>query len=308
MSKSLSSLRVLFMGTPDFAVPSLSRLQRAGCKIVGVFTASDKPQGRGLRKRPSSVKQYAEKEGLPLHQPPRLSTPEVQELLRQLRPDLQVVVAFRKLPKEVWDFPSMGSVNLHASLLPAYRGAAPIHWAIIRGEKKTGLSTFLITEDIDTGPLLLQEEVAIASDDTAGSLHDRMSQLGANLVLRTVEGVASGELVPRPQPVPAEECPLAPKLLSPNCEIDWHQSAEYIQNFVRGLSPRPGAWTNLLSQTCKIYSVLPVQEPRLSSGEQRVSALGLYFGTATETLSVKELQLSGKRPMPTADFLRGLRL
>ncbi len=296
------------MGSSAFAVPSLAALQDAGYPIVGVFTAPDKPQGRGRRVSSTPVKQYAEAHGLPLYQPARLRDPALHMLLKKLQPDLQVVVAFRKLPEAVWAFPSMGSLNLHASLLPAYRGAAPINWALIRGEKQTGLTTFFITKDIDTGPILLQEEVAIAPDDVAGSLHDRMSQQGADLLLNSVAGLVAGSLKPRPQPTCSADCPTAPKLHRDTCQINWQLPAQQIQHFVRGLAPLPGAWTMLKELTCKVYDVQVVEDQPLAPGECRLQADGLFFGSTTHTLAVQELQLAGKRRMCVQDFLRGQQL
>ena len=302
------SLRILFMGSSSFAVPSLAALEKTSHTIVGVFTAPDKPQGRGKHLGTSAVKQYAESRGLAIYQPPRLRAPEVQTLLKSLRPDLQIVVAFRKLPQQIWDFPAMGSVNLHASLLPAYRGAAPIHWALIRGEKQTGITTFFITEQIDTGPILLQAEVAIAADDTLASLHDRMSQQGADLLLRTVAGLAEGKLVSRPQASALAEMPVAPKIDRSNCEINWQLPAQQIQNLVRGLAPQPGAWTLLNGKTCKLFRVRSTDQPHLAAGEHLLCSEGLFFGSSTETLSVEDLQWAGKKRLLVADFLRGMHL
>ena len=300
----MRSLRLLFLGSSDFAVPSLKALQSSGHTVVGAVTAPDKPQGRGQRMFSTPVKQYAMAHSLPVYQPARLRDPDLKVLLQKLRPDVQIVVAFRKLPREVWDFPPMGSINLHASLLPAYRGAAPINWALIRGEKQTGLSTFFITEDIDTGPLLLQEEVSIAPDDTAGSLHDRMSQQGADLLLRTLEKVAKGDLKAHPQPL-STSSPTAPKLSRATCQIDWTQSESQIRHFVRGLAPSPGAWTLLDDMSCKIYKLSAVEEPKLEPGSHLLRKDGLFFGSATGTLSVEDIQIAGKRRMLIADFLRG---
>ena len=307
-SPKVRELRLLFMGSADFAVPSLAALSSIGCQIVGVFTAPDKPQGRGRRIGQTAIKQYAESHQLTLYQPARLRAKEVYDLLEELQPDLQIVVAFRKLPREVWSFPRMGTVNLHASLLPSYRGAAPIQWAMIHGASKTGLSTFFIREEIDTGPMLLQSEVAIAADDDFGRLHDRMSQQGADLLLRTISGLAEGTIEDRPQPPSAPNLPTAPKIDRSTAEIDWKKPADQIEHLVRALSPRPGAWTLFRGLVCKIFRTARADHLHLDAGDQLLRSDGLFFGTGTETLSVEDLQIAGKKRLLVTDFIRGLHI
>ena len=307
-SSKLKKLRVLFMGSSEFAVPSLAALSSVGCEIVGVFTSPDKPQGRGRQIGQSAIKQYAVAHHLDVYQPVRLRAEEVRTCLEQLQPQLQVVVAFRKLPAQVWAFPPMGTVNLHASLLPAYRGAAPIQWALIHGATQTGLSTFFIREEIDTGPMLLQEEVTIAADDNFERLHDRMSQQGADLLLRTISGLAEGKLQAHPQAPGPPDLPTAPKIDRNTCHINWQQSADQIQNLIRALSPQPGAWTLFRGSICKVFRTEKNHEIDLSAGEHLLRADGLFFGTETETLSIEELQLAGKKRLPITDFIRGLRI
>ena len=307
-SPKIRALKLLFMGSAEFAVPSLAALCKARCKIVGVFTAPDRPKGRGRRIAQTDVKQYAEAHRLNVYQPLRLRAAEVRELLEELQPDLQVVVAFRKLPREVWSFPQMGTINLHAALLPAYRGAAPIQWALMNGETKTGLSTFFIREEIDTGPMLLQEETAIAPDDNFGRLHERMSQQGADLLLRTLSGLVEGNLEARLQPSTSSDLPTAPKIDRSTCEIDWKRPAEEIEHQVRALDPRPGAWTLFRGEVCKIFRTQRTHEVQLDAGAQLLRSDGIFFGTETETLSIEELQLSGKRRLSVVDFIHGLRI
>ncbi|MBC7892282.1 MAG: methionyl-tRNA formyltransferase, partial [Sphingobacteriaceae bacterium] len=240
------------MGTPDFAVASLRHLVEAGCQVVAVITAPDKPAGRGHHLQQSAVKQYAASVGLPVLQPEKLKNAEFLEELQSYHADLQVVVAFRMLPEVVWAMPPLGTFNLHASLLPQYRGAAPINWAIINGETETGVTTFFIRQEIDTGPLLFQETEPIHPDDTAGTLHDRLMQHGAALVLKTVQAIEAGEYPDLPQSE-ARDLKKAPKIFKETGEIDWNQPAETVRNFVRGLSPYPAAWTTLSGKVLKIF-------------------------------------------------------
>ncbi|HEY1112185.1 MAG TPA: methionyl-tRNA formyltransferase, partial [Chitinophagaceae bacterium] len=235
-----TDLRIVFMGTPEFAVASLDALVNAGCTIVGVITAPDKPAGRGMKLQESAVKKYAEEKGLHVLQPEKLRNPKFLEELRDLRADLQIVVAFRMLPEAVWNMPPMGTINVHGSLLPQYRGAAPINWAIINGEKETGVTTFKLKHEIDTGDILLQDRIPIGENDTAGEVHDRMKEVGARLLVRTVQGLADGSLKEVPQlSVVASEADIrhAPKIFTDTCRIDWSQPAANIHNLIRGLSP-----------------------------------------------------------------------
>lgn len=301
-------MRIIYLGTPDFAVPPLEILIDHGFEVAGVVTAPDKPGGRlGLMESP--VKKFAVARGLRVLQPPKLKAPEFLRDLRSLRADLQIVVAFRMLPEAVWAMPPLGTVNLHASLLPKYRGAAPINWAIINGEQETGLTTFRLKHEIDTGDLLYQERVPIGPDETAGELHDRLMHLGAGLMLRTVQALADGTAQPRPQP--EGEASHAPKIFTETCRIDFARPTDEVHNFIRGLSPHPGAWTMLDGKTCKILrsaiatAGLPPTEPGqfFSDGksELKISTLDGY-------VQVLELQLEGKRRMATQDFLNGYKM
>src|SRR5689334_5394065 len=249
-------LRIVFMGTPEFAVASLDALVRAGCTIVAVITAPDKPAGRGMKLQQSAVKKYAVDNGLTVLQPEKLKNELFLEQLRSLKADLQIVVAFRMLPEVVWNMPPMGTLNLHGSLLPQYRGAAPINWAIINGEKETGVTTFKLKQEIDTGNILLQEKIPIGEDETAGALHDRMKDIGANLVVKTVMGLADGSLHEKPQfAVEADALLLkaAPKIFTETCRINWNLPVDDVYNLVRGLSPFPGAFTMLNQKVLKIF-------------------------------------------------------
>ena len=292
------------MGSAPFAVPSLEVLSHY-YSIVGVVTAPDKPQGRGLQLRSTAVKEYAVANHLPVYTPLRLRSEEMQDLLKTLRPDVQVVVAFRKLPVSVIDFPRLGTINLHASLLPNYRGAAPIPWAMINGETRTGLSTFFIEPELDTGPLLLQEEVPIDPEDHAGSLHNTLMHRGAQLLLRTVQGLVAGTLSSFPQPTPKRILSFAPKISKSDCLIDWKWSAEQVHNFVRGLSPVPGAYTFFENTQCKILKTSLLPLVRIPAGTHILDKESLVFGTTTHALAIQELQLAGKKRMSTKDFLRG---
>lgn len=298
-------MRIVFMGTPEFAVPSLEILLDHGYTIPAVITAPDKPGGRhGLQE--SAVKKFALSRGLEVLQPPKLKNPEFLEQLRACRADLQVVVAFRMLPEVVWAMPPMGTLNLHGSLLPKYRGAAPINWAIMRGEKETGLTTFLLQHEIDTGDMLFQEKLPIGENETAGELHDRMMLAGAQLVLRTVQAIENGTVQPQPQA--DVEATHAPKIFKETCEIDFNQSTAQVHNFIRGLSPYPGAWTLLDGKTLKITRTekmpvtgnLPTPGTYVSDGKNH-----LRISTADGFVEVLELQLEGKRRMPVRDFLNG---
>ena len=300
-------LRVIFMGTPEFAVASLRALVEQGIPVVAVVTAPDKPQGRGRKIAYSPVKEYALSQNLPVLQPSNLKNPEFLAELRSYQADLQVVVAFRMLPEAVWDMPPRGTFNLHASLLPQYRGAAPINWAIINGETETGVTTFKIQHAIDTGNILFQEREPIHPDDTAGTLYERLMHRGAALVVRTVRAIASGDYTLAPQSEKGE-LKEAPKLQRETGYVDWQQPAETIRNFVRGLSPYPAAWTTLNGQRCKLFEVADtgLSNDNLTTGEYVTDNKSYLHIKALDTLvAVHDLQLEGKRRLPIDEFLRG---
>jgi methionyl-tRNA formyltransferase len=300
-------MRLIFMGTPDFAVPSLRILLDHGYDVVAVITAPDKPGGRqGVLQ--SAVKQFSVARGLRVLQPEKLRNPEFLAELQALRADLQVVVAFRMLPEVVWNMPPHGTLNLHGSLLPKYRGAAPINWAIIRGEEETGVTTFLLRHEIDTGDVLLQTTLPIGPDDTAGDLHDRMMQVGAELVLATVRQIESGQVTPIPQSS-LIAVSNAPKLFTESCQIDFGQSAHAVHNFVRGLSPYPGAWTILDEKIIKV-----LKTSRLDFKKKTNHPVGTFLSDGKTylqivvddgVLGVEEVQMEGKRRMSVGDFLNG---
>jgi methionyl-tRNA formyltransferase len=298
------------MGTPEFAVAPLAALVNAGFNIVGVITAPDKPAGRGMQLQQSAVKKYALAQGLNILQPEKLKNPQFLTELQSLQADLQVVVAFRMLPEAVWNMPPLGTINLHASLLPQYRGAAPINWAVINGEHETGLTTFRLQHEIDTGNILLQQKLSISENETAGELHDRMKETGAALVVRTVEGLAAGTLKETPQAALAngnEPLKTAPKIFTGTCRVDWDKPVNEIFNLVRGLAPYPAAFTHLDGKLLKIFSankktVVPAHAP----GEHETDGKTyLRFAAADGYLDVTELQLEGKKRMDVEDFLRG---
>ncbi|GAB4042820.1 methionyl-tRNA formyltransferase [Spirosoma litoris] len=303
-------LRIVFMGTPDFAVASLHRLLGAGCQVVAVITAPDRPSGRGLQLTPSPVKKAAEAANLPVLQPEKLRDPAFLEQLASYQADLQVVVAFRMLPEVVWAMPTIGTFNLHGSLLPQYRGAAPINWAIINGETETGVTTFFIEKEIDTGQMIFQDYEPIYPDDNAGSVHDRLMERGANLVLKTVHAIEAGEYPRTPQPVASDLKP-APKLSRETTEINWNQSAHAIRNFVRGLSPYPSAWTLINGKVFKLYDVSLANESPFAAepGEAYTdNKKTILVRTADGWLQINALQAEGKRRMTAEEFLRGNKL
>lgn len=299
-------MRIIFMGTPEFAIPSLDILVQQGYEIAAVVTAPDKPAGRGRKLQPSPIKQYALEQGLTVLQPEKLRDPAFLEALQALSPDLMVVVAFRMLPKVVWDIPAIGTFNLHSSLLPDYRGAAPINWAIINGETRSGVTTFLIDEAIDTGNLLLQESLEIPADWTAGDLHDKLMQQGASLVLKTVQGLEAGSLKPYPQDNTLA-LHHAPKIFRDDCRINWQKPGEEVYNLIRGLSPYPAAWTLLNDKLLKIFEVRLGDPCAANPGTAEISADSTYLriATASHWLEVRELQIAGKRRMSVRDFLNG---
>jgi methionyl-tRNA formyltransferase len=300
------------MGTPEFAVPSLDKLLQAGYDIVGVVTAPDKAAGRGLILQQSAVKKYAVEKGLKVLQPEKLRSPEFIDELQSLHADLQVVVAFRMLPEVVWNMPPMGTINLHASLLPQYRGAAPINWAIINGEKETGATTFKLKHEIDTGNILLQEKIKIGDEETAGELHDRMKEIGGDLLVKTINGIADGTLKEISQESignSQQEIILkhAPKLTTETSRINWSKTADEINNLIRGLSPYPAAYTSLNNKTLKIFKAeKEIATPTVRPGEYVTDKRSfLKFACVDGYISVKELQLEGKKRMNISDFLRG---
>jgi methionyl-tRNA formyltransferase len=300
------------MGTPEFAVASLNGLIEAGCDIIGVVTAPDKPAGRGQKVSESAVKQYAVAHGLKVLQPEKLKNEQFLEELRSLNADLQVVVAFRMLPEVVWNMPPKGTINLHASLLPQYRGAAPINWVLINGERESGVTTFFLKHDIDTGNVLFTEKVTLTGKETAGELHDRLMHKGAGLLVKTVKAVESGHYTENPQTQLAEGIELrhAPKIFKDDCRIDWDQSAEKIYNLVRGLSPYPAAFTALNDKTLKIFRTeYELTEPGVLPGAFLTdNKTYLKFAARDGFVILTDVQLEGKKRMGIEEFLRGVKL
>jgi methionyl-tRNA formyltransferase len=303
----VNTLRIIFMGTPEFAVPSLAVLVENKFNVVAVITAPDKPQGRGQKLIPSPVKESASKFGIPVLQPTNLKSPEFLEELKSYKANLQIVVAFRMLPEVVWNMPALGTFNLHASLLPQYRGAAPINWAIINGEKETGVTTFFLKHEIDTGSIIFQEKETIHDSDDVGSLYERLMEKGSQLVLKTVKAIESGNYPAQPQPQEIE-IKHAPKIFKETCEINWNQSSKKIVDFVRGLSPYPGAWTVLNGKTFKIFkcqqSIVDSRQPTMDSG-QWTTEHGLKIKTSDGWISIIEFQPEGKKRMTVEEFFRG---
>ena len=301
------SLRIIYMGTPEFAVPALAKLVAAGWNVIAVITAPDKPQGRGQKLVGSPVKEAAERLDIPVLQPTNLKDPGFQQELKELAADLQIVVAFRMLPEAVWNMPPLGTFNLHASLLPNFRGAAPINWALIQGEKVTGVTTFFLQHEIDTGNILFQEKVTILPEDNLGSLYEKLMNLGANLVVQTVVAIANKDIHPLPQDE-ALAIHSAPKIFKETGKIDWITSATSIHNLIRGLSPYPGAWTELQGKSCKIFASTHL-EGKLSGkapGEWTSDfKTYLHFQCGQGILVVQELQLEGKKRMKVDELLRG---
>ncbi len=296
------------MGTPEFAVPSLEILVEHKFNVVAVITAPDKPQGRGQKLTFSPIKECALKHDIPVLQPTNLKSPAFLEELKSYHSNLQVVVAFRMLPEVVWSMPEFGTFNLHASLLPQYRGAAPINWAIINGEKETGVTTFFLKHEIDTGSIIFQEKEPIYESDDVGSLYERLMKRGAALVLRTVQAIASGNYPSQPQfESELEVIKHAPKIFKETCQLNWNQSAEHIHNFIRGLSPYPGAWTLLNNKTFKIFKteVLPDQLNSEVGQFKTDNKTYLYLQTSQGSISVTELQPEGKKRMSIVEFFRG---
>lgn len=297
------------MGTPDFAVPSLEILVENGFNIVAVITAPDKPKGRGQQLATSPVKDCAVKHNIPVLQPTNLKSPEFIEELRGYKANLQIVVAFRMLPEVVWNMPEIGTFNLHASLLPQYRGAAPINWAIINGEKETGVTTFFLKHEIDTGRIIFQEKETIRNEDTVGDLYGRLMKKGAQLVLKTTQAIAN-EAYPQIEQNENQEIKHAPKIFRETCEINWNQPTQKVYDFIRGLSPYPAAWTTLNGKNLKIYITEPMLKlHNMPAGAYNTDAKTfLHFATQNGLINIKELQIEGKKRMGIDEFLRGNKL
>ncbi len=306
----MKDLRIIFMGTPGFAVVTLKKLVESGYNIVGVITSPDKPAGRGRKIKESEVKQYAKSEGLNILQPVNLKDPQFLKELQALKANLQIVVAFRMLPKAVWNMPEYGTFNLHASLLPKYRGAAPINWAVINGESKSGITTFFLDEKIDTGEIILQEEVEIKEEYNAGDLHDILMEKGAGLVLKTVKLIEEDKLSTHPQDK-ALVSP-APKLFKDNCKINWNDDMLHIHNFIRGLSPFPAAWSLLTNNgeetEIKIYKTeYELSDHQYPLGKIIARPKELKAAVRGGYIKILELKVAGKRKMDSVSFLNGYR-
>lgn len=302
-------LKIIFMGTPEFAVASLSALVKAGCNIVAVVTAPDKPVGRGLQLNESAVKKFATANNILVLQPEKLRNIEFIEALKKLNADIQVVVAFRMLPEIVWNMPPMGTINVHGSLLPHYRGAAPINWAVINGEKETGVTTFKLQQEIDTGNILLQATIPISENETAGEVHDTMKEVGAELLLKTLQKLAEGKIKEQKQDDLIDNSLIkhAPKIFTETCKIDFTKSTEQVHNLIRGLSPFPGAFTYIDNKIVKIF----ISRKEINHHTNSIGTIisdGKTFLKITSLdgyIHVLELQLEGKKRMKIEDFLRG---
>lgn len=305
---NFQDLRIVFLGTPEFAVASLQALLEAGCNVVGVVTAPDKPAGRGLQLQQSAVKKFAVEHSLNILQPTKLKDEKFLIEVKNLKADLQVVVAFRMLPEVVWNMPPLGTINVHGSLLPQYRGAAPINWAIINGEKHTGVTTFKLQHQIDTGNILLQQTIDIANNETAGALHDRMKKVGAEVLVKTIQQLACGSLKETGQNL-TNEAKHAPKIFTETCKIDWNKGVDEVYNLIRGLSPYPTAFTELQNKNCKIFScIIEDTKPLVTAGNFITDyKTFLKFACANGYINVLELQVEGKKKMLIADFLKGFR-
>ncbi|WP_346862952.1 methionyl-tRNA formyltransferase [uncultured Draconibacterium sp.] len=308
-------LRLVFMGTPDFAVASLKALVDGGYNVVGVITAPDKPAGRGKKLNESAVKKYAVENKLNILQPEKLKNQEFLAELEALKADLQVVVAFRMLPEVVWNMPRLGTFNLHGSLLPQYRGAAPLNWAVINGESQTGVTTFLLDHKIDTGKILFKKEIAIWENDTVGTIHDSLMGIGAKLVVETVDALADGnyEAIPQSEIMAETEIKHAPKIFKEDCKIDWANDIEQIRNLIRGLSPYPAAWSTLVHNetgkeiATKIYFAIQVDRNTNDTPGTIKSDGKTFVKVACKNgwLQITDLQIAGKKRMRADDFLRG---
>ena len=317
----MKALRIVFMGTPEFAVGILDAIVKENKhEIVGVITAADKPAGRGQKIKYSAVKEYALEQNLPLLQPTNLKDDAFLAELKALKANLHIVVAFRMLPESVWNMPPLGTINLHGSLLPQYRGAAPINWAVINGEKETGVTTFKLKHEIDTGNILMQESFPIDETETASDVHDKMKEIGARVLVETVKGIADGTLEERQQTtvdgqqssvISSQSSSLkhAPKIFTETCNIDWRRSIDEIQNLIRGLSPFPGAFTELGDKTIKIFkSEKELSLPTSKSGRwESDGKTYLKFAAKDGYILLKDVQLEGKKRMLIEDFLRGYR-
>ena len=301
-------MRIVFMGTPEFAVASLKALVASNQDIVGVITAPDRPQGRGKKVGVSAVKAFALLSELTVLQPDNLKDGSFINELLALKADLQIVVAFRMLPEIIWSMPKLGTFNLHASLLPQYRGAAPINWALINGETETGTTTFFLDKKIDTGKIILQEKEVIQEDDDFGTLYGKLMVKGAALILKTIALIENGQAAPLSQN-DENQNPSAPKIFKKDCEINWDQEADRVYNFVRGMSPYPTAWCHLNHEILKIFHVNKMTTRNLAFGKFESDGKNyLHFGTQTTDLAITSLQLQGKKRMTIKEFLRGYRM
>jgi len=299
-------MRIVFMGTPEFAVPSLKILLENNQEIVAAVTVPDKPAGRGLHVSISAVKEYALKNNITVLQPDRMRDEFLGNQLTELEPDIFVVVAFRILPRELIRIPKLGAFNLHASLLPKYRGAAPINWAIIRGEKETGVTTFFLKEKVDAGNIILQARVPIGPDETAGELHDKLADIGAEIVLHTALLIEGGKISPKSQD--ENLASQAPKIFKEDCRIDWQKPAVEVQNLIRGLSPRPGAFTMYNERSVKIYRTKIITgTEKKNPGEIHTTNDKLIIHTGSGAVEILDIQMEGKKRMSTDEFLRGMR-
>ena len=310
------SLRIVYMGTPDFAVEPLKALVDGGYNVVGVITMPDKPSGRGLKVQESAVKRYANQVGLPILQPEKLRDETFIDVLKSWNPELGVVIAFRMLPEVVWNMPIYGTINLHASLLPDYRGAAPINWAIINGEKTTGVTTFLLNHQIDEGDILLRKEIPILPEDDAGTLHDKLMYMGADVLIQSVELIAQGKanFTQQSNITNANNTKNAPKIFKNDCKIDWTQDCEVIHNKIRGLSPYPAAYADIVTDAGDIsVKVFKSSFQRGNFGTDTGISIGEHkdridICTCNGIVTIYELQVAGKRRMSVADFLNGSKL
>jgi methionyl-tRNA formyltransferase len=305
---------IVFMGTPEFAVESLKAIIRAGYPVKGVVTSQDKPSGRGLQLRSSPVKIFALENNIPVLQPLKLKDPDFLEALHNWQADLQVIVAFRMLPEEVWSMPRLGTFNLHASMLPQYRGAAPINWAVMNGETRTGVTTFFLNHEIDKGSVIYQVEINISAEETAGDVHDRLMVIGADLVVATIEGIASGKVAAIDQHLIENIVPLrpAPKLFKADCKIDWSRDSVSLYNFIRGLSPHPAAWSELTTGEgdvlkvkiffARIVNMSNAEKPGTLATDNRNF---LHVSTGDGMIAIERIQLEGKKQMNTPEFLHG---
>lgn len=308
------SEKIVFMGTPDFAVESLKQIIENGENVAAVVTSPDRPAGRGQQLRESAVKLFAVSQNIPVLQPEKLKAEEFITALKDINADLFVVVAFRMLPEVVWDMPAKGTINLHGSLLPKYRGAAPINWAVINGDKETGATTFFIEKEIDTGKIIDNVKIPIGDEDSAGSIHDKLMVAGATLLTKTIREIFNGTATAKDQADLLAESELkhAPKIFKPDCKINWDDSTANIYNKIRGLSPYPAAWTALQpeegkTKSLKIFQTKPVVDGNNHTGEIALKEDGLYFGTNDGWLKIEHLQLEGKKRMPSDQFVQGFK-